>query len=71
MTRRYTCAHCAAVFATITEHMSHVVTAHDTGMVPATSDRRLRRSSACWRCAAEIPATADRCSCGAPHPRLR
>lgn len=70
MTRRYTCAHCAAEFNTVTDHMSHVVAAHDAGFVASRTDR-LRRPSTCWSCAAEIPASDTHCACGALHPRLR
>jgi len=71
MSTKRICAHCAAEFDSITEHMTHVIKEHDTGFVPRTSTRRLLRPSHCWSCAAEIPQTETHCVCGALHPRLR
>lgn len=70
MSETKTCAYCGEEFPSISEHASHIVAVHSTGFVPR-SERRLRRSSACWSCASEIPATATHCGCGALHPRLR
>jgi hypothetical protein len=70
VTETKTCAYCGERFATIAEHGTHIIAVHSKGFVPR-SERRLRRSSLCWSCAAEIPATVTYCSCGALHPRLR
>lgn len=60
--RSHDCAYCGEIFATITEHMTHVVQTH--------AGEKSRRPWSCWSCAAEVPPTCSTCECGFTHPKL-
>lgn len=68
---KHVCGYCDARFATITDHMSHVVTKHDTGY--RGYENRLLRPVSCWRCGTTdmYPDPVDgqyRCECGFELP---
>ncbi len=60
--RKHDCAYCGELFASITDHMSHVTTQH--------VGEKSRRPWSCWRCASDVPATRSTCDCGFTHPKL-
>jgi predicted nucleic acid-binding Zn-ribbon protein len=69
---KHSCAHCGQRFAKISEHMTHVLQAHDTGQ--RGRGQRLGRSISCWRCGTVdlYPSGEDNwyyCECGWELPR--
>lgn len=66
MKLKHECAYCHVKFATITEHMTHVIREHDRGYRDR-DERTVLRPSTCWSCASDIWPSADGqyvCSCG-------
>jgi hypothetical protein len=69
---KYECAYCLERFVKITDHMNHVIEAHDTGF--REREDRLRRPISCWHCGtADVYPSGDvnwfYCSCGWELPR--
>ena len=64
---KHECGYCRAGFKTITEHMVHVVSEHDTGKISPRGSRTILRPSTCWSCRADVWPNEEKkliCSCG-------
>lgn len=68
---KHECAYCHERFASITDHMTHVLQSHDKGY--RGRGERVLRPVSCWSCTKEMqPRESDgwySCPCGFEMPR--